>query len=114
MARFYTNENFRYSVVLKLREFGHDVLTAHEAGNANQSIPDSKVLEFAMKEGRVLLTFNRQDFIKLHYQYPHHSGIIVCSIDSDSEGQAKRINEAISLENSLEGKLIRVNKLNLQ
>jgi ribosome biogenesis SPOUT family RNA methylase Rps3 len=113
MTRFYTNENFRYSVVQKLRELGHDVLTAHEAGNANQSIPDDKVLEFAITEGRVLITFNRQDFIKLHYQYPHHNGIIVCSLDSDSEGQAKRIHEVVSLENSLEGKLIRVNKPNI-
>lgn len=50
MAKIYTNENFRYSIVIKLRELGHDVLTALEAGNANQSIPDENVLEFAKKK----------------------------------------------------------------
>lgn len=50
MSRLYTNENFRYSVVLRLRSLGHDVLTSLEAGNANQCIPDEDVLKFATKE----------------------------------------------------------------
>jgi predicted nuclease of predicted toxin-antitoxin system len=113
MARIYTNENFRYSIVIKLRELGNDVLTALEAGNANQSIPDESVLEFAIKENRILLTFNRQDFIKLHYQFHNHKGIIICSLDPNAEGQANRIHQAILQENTLDGKLIRVNKPNI-
>jgi len=66
MARIYTNENFRFSIVVKLRELGNDVFTALEAGNANKSIPDT-------------------------------------------EGQANRIHQAIQQENTLYGKLIRVN-----
>ena len=112
MANIYTNENFRYSIVIKLRELGHDVLTALEAGNANQSIPDENVLEFAKQENRILLTFNRQDFIKLHYHFSNHKGIIICSLDPDAEGQADRIHKAILQENPLDGKLIRVNKPN--
>ena len=35
MARLYSNENFSKSVVLYLRQPGHDVLTSFEAGKAN-------------------------------------------------------------------------------
>jgi hypothetical protein len=38
MARFYSNENFPLLAVVKLRELGHEVVTAWEAGNANQRI----------------------------------------------------------------------------
>ena len=51
MASFYTNENFPIKVAFHLREMGHDVLTSHEAGNANQRIPDDEVLAFAAKSG---------------------------------------------------------------
>ncbi len=47
MASFYTNENFPVKVVQYLREMGYDVLTSHEAGNANQRIPDEDVLACA-------------------------------------------------------------------
>ncbi len=47
MASFYTNENFPIKVAQYLREMGHDVLTSHEAGKANQRIPDDEVLAFA-------------------------------------------------------------------
>jgi hypothetical protein len=44
MARFYSNENFPLLTVVKLRELGHEVVTALEAGNANQRIADEAVL----------------------------------------------------------------------
>ncbi|MBI3164812.1 MAG: DUF5615 family PIN-like protein [Anaerolineales bacterium] len=47
MASFYTNENFPIKAAQYLREMGHDVLTSHEAGKANQRIPDEEVLIFA-------------------------------------------------------------------
>jgi hypothetical protein len=47
MVRFYADEQFPYEVVEHLRNFGHDVLTVQEAGNANLKIPDDRVLEFA-------------------------------------------------------------------
>jgi hypothetical protein len=62
MAKFYSNENFRLSIILELRKLGNDVLTSLEAGNANKSIPDNEVLSFSSKEWRILLTFNRRDF----------------------------------------------------
>ena len=47
MARFYWNENFTVQTVRELRRMGHDVLTSHEAGNANRSVPDEEALRFA-------------------------------------------------------------------
>ena len=79
MARMYADENFDYPVVQELRLLGHDVLTAQEAGQAQQRVPDSGVLAFATAQGRAVLTFNRRDFIRLHGRSSAHSGIIVCT-----------------------------------
>jgi hypothetical protein len=66
MALLYTDENFDHPVAAHLRSLGHDVLTAQQAGQANQAIPDSQVLAFAAAQGRAVLTFNRRHFVRLH------------------------------------------------
>ena len=109
MIRLYSNENFDLQVVQHLRNLGFDVLTALEAGNANQRIPDELVLAFAISENRALLTFNRKDFFKLHKSAPDHTGIIACTYDANYERLAIRINQEIKATgNHLNGKLIRV------
>ena len=114
MASLYTNENFRKRIVEILRELGHDVLTSFEAENANLSIPDDKVLDFAHKNNRIVLTFNRKDFIQLHNQNPNHSGIIVCTEDKDNVALAQRIHdEIILLDSNIDNQLIRVNRPNV-
>ncbi len=114
MAKLYTNENFRRRIVEILRELGHDVLTSFEAGNANLSIPDDEVLDFARQNNRIVLTFNRKDFIRLHIQNPIHPGLIVCTEDKDNEALALRIHDAIvSLNGHTKNQLIRVNRPNL-
>jgi len=50
MARFYSNENIPLPVVDELRKLDHDVLTSHDAGNANRSVPDEEVLAFAASQ----------------------------------------------------------------
>jgi Domain of unknown function (DUF5615) len=45
MIRLYADENFELPVVEKLREKGYDILTAQEASQGNQGIPDEEVLE---------------------------------------------------------------------
>ena len=110
MARLYTNENFHYAVAEKLRELGHDVLTARETGNANQQISDAQVLAFATSNRRAVLTYNRWHFIRLHQQHPTHEGIIVCRRDTDVDQEAERIHNAIMEAEPLNGKLIRVNR----
>ena len=114
MARLYADENFRRRIVEALKTLGHDVLTAYEAGNANLSIPDDKVLEFARDSNRIIITFNRQDFIRLHHQNSIHSGIIVCTEDSNYLALTQRIHDVIlSLGDNIENQLIRVNRPNL-
>lgn len=110
MAQLYANENFPLPVVGELRRLGHNVLTVHETGKANQAVPDDEVLAFACLENRCVLTLNRRDFIKLHNINPHHSGIIVCTYDSDFVVQAKRISQIIESYPSLVGQLVRVNR----
>ena len=110
MARLYANENFPRRVVETLRILEHDVLTVLEAGNAGQSISDEEVLAFAIHHHRAVITLNRRDFIRLHKVQPDHTGIIVCTQDADTDGQAQRIDEIITSAESLIGQLLRVNR----
>lgn len=61
-------------LVRLLRQAGHDVITVNEAGIMSQS--DAKVLDYARKADRVLLTLNCRDFQALHTVNPHHPGIL--------------------------------------
>ncbi|MCI0393047.1 MAG: DUF5615 family PIN-like protein [Acidobacteria bacterium] len=108
MARLYADEHFPLRVVKALRLMGHDVLTTKEAGQANKRIPDDQALAFACSEGRAILTYNRRNFIALHKSEPNHSGIIVCTVESDPIRLANRINDAIEQLSSLDGQLIRI------
>jgi len=110
VALLYADENIPLQVVQALRALGHDVLTALDAGNANQSIPDEQVLAFATLRQRAMLTLNRREFIRLHTRQSDHAGIIVCTQDADASGQAARIHAAIADLESLQGRLIRVNR----
>lgn len=111
MARLYADENIRRSVVETLRSLGHDALTAFEAGQANQKVPDEKVLQFSISEQRILLTYNRKHFIRLHHINPVHFGIVVCTEDDNVLALAQRIHEAISIEET-QNHLFRVNRPN--
>lgn len=55
MAELYADEDFPLPVVERLRQLGHDVLTAFEAGQANQAIVDADQLLYATSLGRVRL-----------------------------------------------------------
>jgi hypothetical protein len=92
----------------KLRRLGHDVITAFEDGRANQSVTDKQLLERATEIGRALVTLNRLDFKRLHFQAPQHSRIIICTEDPDRVGQAQRIAEAVTAAGELAGQLLRV------
>ena len=108
MAPLYADEQYPYPVVELLRALGHHVLTVQEAGRANQKIPDPDVLAFASSEKRAVITENRKDFFRLHRKQPDRAGIIACTNDRNWEALANRINAAITAEESLQGKLIRV------
>ncbi len=108
--RFYANENFPLPAIKALRQLEHDVSSTHDVGKSGQAIPDDEVLAFAVLEDRIVLTFNRRDFIRLHIENPDHKGIVVCSFDPDFERLAKRIHEAINVAEKMDGNLIRVNR----
>jgi hypothetical protein len=110
VARLYANENFPLPVVIELRQLGHDVLTTRDAGKAERAIPDEEVLAFAHEQGRMLLTLNRKHFIALHRKKPEHSGIIVCTFDTDFPAQALRIHSTIGSVDPAAGQLLRVNR----
>ncbi len=108
--RFYADENFPLPVVEALRGFGHDVLTVLEAGKAEQAVSDEEVLAFATSRERAVLTLNRKHFIRLHREHPDHAGVIVCTFDPDSVGQAERIHAAVDVQGDVLGQILRVNR----
>jgi hypothetical protein len=114
MALLYADENFDYPVVARLRILGHVVLTAQQAGQANQGIPDAQLLAFAVAQGRAVLTFNRRHFLRLHLRTisgGSHAGIIVCTNDRDVAALAQSIHQAIAALPSLANQLVRIRKL---
>lgn len=110
MASLYANENYPFGIVEQLRAFGHDVLTAREAGNAGRAVSDEEVLSFASAHGRTVVTHNRLHFFRLDRQTTGmHSGIIACTYDPDEARQAARIDAAIKeAGDGLAGKVLRV------
>jgi Domain of unknown function (DUF5615) len=106
MARLYADEQFPRPVVEYLRSLGEDILTVQEAGNAGASDPD--VLSFAIANNRAVLTQNRRDFVRLHRSQTNHAGMIICSDDQNFARLAEQVYAAISAEEPLQGKLIRV------
>ncbi|NUM47788.1 MAG: DUF5615 family PIN-like protein [Anaerolineales bacterium] len=112
MRKFYANEQFPLPVVIELRRLGHDVVTIQETGKGGQAIPDNEVLKYATADQRILLTFNRKHFIRLHHQNAEHAGIIVCTYDPDFQALAHRIHQALANSSSPSGQLIRINRPN--
>jgi hypothetical protein len=113
MARLYADEDFSYPVIQRLRQLGHDILMAHEAGQASQGIEDAAVLAFATAAGRAVLTFNRRQFIRLHAEVSSHAGIIVCTRDNDVAALADRIHQRLQDAPILLNQLLRINRPSL-
>lgn len=61
--RLYLDEDVYPLLANVLRDRGFDAVSAHELGRT--SLPDSDHLEYATREGRVLLTFNVKHFALL-------------------------------------------------
>ena len=112
MFRFYANENLTFELVELLRQQGYEVLTSLEAGNANQRIPDDQVLRTATADNRAVLTFNRDDFLRLHRSGVNHSGIIICKDDSDLSGLSQALHDYLMAQEILQNRLLRVLKKN--
>ena len=110
MARLYADENFPLPAVQALRRLGHDTLTAAEAGQAGHGIADDAVLAFAHALGRAVLTHNRKHFRSLHNSGHAHSGLVLCTEDSDFAALAARIDAGLGGASDPTGQLIRVTR----
>lgn len=91
-ASLYTDEDIANLVATLLRTRGLDVLTTIDAGMIGLS--DAEQLVYATSDDRCLLTHNRVDYERLHWDYGQmertHSGIIVTPQNSAYE-VAKRV-----------------------
>ena len=92
--RLYADEDFSLPVVVELRQFGHDVLTAQE--DRHTSIPDPVVLARVHALGRAVLTYNRRHFERLNRHGAAHSGILSATRDSDFPRLAARIHVTLT------------------
>jgi len=77
--KLYLDEMIPVALAEVLNQYGHDAITARQANMLGKD--DNEQLEFAASRGRVILTFNLKDFIKLHKEWlvngKSHRGIIV-------------------------------------
>jgi hypothetical protein len=73
--RILADEDFPLPAVMRLRELGHDVMTASEAGIANDETPDAAVIGLANQLERAIITHNRRDFRRFHREHPEHGGV---------------------------------------
>ena len=112
MFRLYANENLAAELIEALQQFGYDVLTSYEAGNANQGIPDEQVLATATADQRCVITFNRDDFVALHRAGVEHEGIVVCKDDPERTVLAEVLHNYLTSQRTLQNRLIRVLKQN--
>jgi predicted nuclease of predicted toxin-antitoxin system len=76
---------------------GHDVVPSVEAGQENRRVLDAEVLKFAASMGRILITQDRRDFRRLRDAGSiSPRGMLLCTVDADFAGQARRIHEAVA------------------
>lgn len=79
-------------LVRALRARGVDVATALVEGMIERD--DADHLDFATRQGRVLFSFNRGDFLRLHSQYlasgRSHAGLILARQQEYSVGEQMR------------------------
>ena len=91
--RLYCDEDsMDQDLVHALRARGLDVTTALEENMVNRK--DEEHLDYATRQGRVLFSFNRGDFYRLHTEYlsqsKSHAGIILANQQQYSVGEQTR------------------------
>ena len=104
MFQLYVDEDsMDRDLVRALRARGMDVVTAQEVGMIGRS--DEEHLLFATSQGRVLHSFNRGDFFRLHSQYvaegKPHAGMVLARQQHYSVGeQMRRLLKVMALKSA--------------
>lgn len=86
--QFYADENFPSAAVKLVRSRGVHVLTAQEADR--QGHPDENHAAFALKDGRVLLTCDRDYLDERRFPLIHCPVIVVCDFGSGSSNEMRQ------------------------
>lgn len=99
--RIYLDDNRRGERLRRLLlKAGHDVQSPHEAGLAGA--PDARHLEHAIRQRRLVLTNDREDFRDLHQLVltagGRHPGILVVRFERDSRKDMKSQHIAAALQ----------------
>jgi hypothetical protein len=104
MFQLYIDEDsMDRDLVRALRARGMDVVTAQEVGMIGRS--DEEHWLFATSQGRVLYSFNRGDFFRLHSQYvaegKPHAGMVLARQQHYSVGdQMRRLLKVMALKSA--------------
>ena len=77
--KYYLDEDISYKVAEILRRQGIDTISVHEVRKVQAS--DKSQLEFATSQGRIMVTRNRDDYIRLTVQFFNefriHHGVLI-------------------------------------
>ena len=104
MFRLYIDEDSAdRNLIQALRARGVDVITAQEVGMIERT--DDEHLQFAASRDRVLYSFNRGDFFRLHSQYMSegkvHAGMLLARQQHYSVGeQMRRVLKVMALKSA--------------
>lgn len=98
-ARFLTDEDVFADIAVALRRHGYDAVSTPEVGRLTEH--DPLQLEWATSQGRVLISFNVGDFIRLHGEWlrtgRHHAGLVVSVQRPLGETMRRLLNLAVAL-----------------
>ena len=79
--RYLLDEDVNPAVAEAARALDLDVVSVHEIERAGVAFPDDAQLRFAAAEGRIMVTRNRDDFIRLTREFfqatEPHCGVLV-------------------------------------
>lgn len=86
--KFLTDENIASSVVKALRDEGYDVKDVKQS--QLQGTPDTKLLDIALNEDRIIITHDK-DFASVLTQKIRHKGIILLRLQNQQPENVKKV-----------------------
>jgi predicted nuclease of predicted toxin-antitoxin system len=93
------DQNMDHRLAAYLQSLGHDVTAI--AYNYPHGLSDTEVLAIAVREQRLLITYDRADFGELIFRYDHpHCGVILLRLltlqDVRIENQKQRLHDVLT------------------